>query len=236
MGYGTSFGFRLPGHFFSQADEVKPALFVPLWGFLGEVSQRCKYVGSVGRPAGARGCGPGARGRTPGHPPSQVGPLDSFNTVGDMWMLLYVFLTTGWLGLGLELGLGLGLGLGLALDPNPGPGPGPDPNPNPNPNPHPSRACQPSRRHDGRHLLARARELSDRGARRTLPQVSTCGHASHGLPSADCVAATTRAACYSPPRTTTAHHSPRSPFTANRQLLTAHRSPLAAAGYSSTSG
>ena len=59
MGYGTSFGFRLPGHFFSPADEVKPALFVPLWGFLGE-----------------------------------VGPLDSFNTVGDMWMLLYVFLTT----------------------------------------------------------------------------------------------------------------------------------------------
>ena len=94
MGYGTSFGFRLPGHFFSPADEVKPALFVPLWGFLGEVSQRCKYVGSVGRPGGAWGCGAGARGRTPGHPPSQVGPLDSFNTVGDMWMLLYVFLTT----------------------------------------------------------------------------------------------------------------------------------------------
>ena len=62
MGYGTSFGFRLPGHFFSQADEVKPALFVPLWGFLGEVRQRCKYVGSVGRPGGARGCGAGARG------------------------------------------------------------------------------------------------------------------------------------------------------------------------------
>ena len=44
MGYGTSFGFRLPGHFFSPADEVKPALFVPLWGFLGEVSWRCTSV------------------------------------------------------------------------------------------------------------------------------------------------------------------------------------------------
>jgi len=39
MGYGTSFGFRLPGHFFGQTDEVKPAQFVPLWGFLGEVSR-----------------------------------------------------------------------------------------------------------------------------------------------------------------------------------------------------
>ena len=103
MGYGTSFGFRLPGHFFSQADEVKPALFVPLWGFLGEVSQRCKYVGSVGQP-GVHGAADRYTGSHPGHPPSQVGPLDSFNTVGDMWMLLYVFLTTGWLGLGLELG------------------------------------------------------------------------------------------------------------------------------------
>ena len=59
MGYGTSFGFQLPGHFFSQEDELKPALFVPLWGFLGE-----------------------------------VGPLDAFNTVGDLWMWMYIFLTT----------------------------------------------------------------------------------------------------------------------------------------------
>ena len=26
--------------------------------------------------------------------PPQVGPLDSFNTVGDMWMLFYIFVTT----------------------------------------------------------------------------------------------------------------------------------------------
>ena len=68
MGYGTSFGFRLPGHFFSQADEVKPALFVPLWGFLGEVSQRCKYVGSVGRPGGCTGLRSGCTGPHSGSP------------------------------------------------------------------------------------------------------------------------------------------------------------------------
>ena len=56
MGYGTSFGFRLPGHFFGQADEVKPALFVPLWGFLGEVSRGCKYAGNVGQSRGAWVC------------------------------------------------------------------------------------------------------------------------------------------------------------------------------------